>query len=213
MKNFFLLILLFSLPGLILGQPLTGAEVLNVHQTEAIFVSELEATSMSTQKVKLTWTVHNNSSNLLFFVQRKTSSNSFVTIGGIRGTSSKSCTFFDKSPEKNKSVTYRIKIVEKQNSDYQKFSSEVQLTHKTKFSVPGNISPAQNVDMVRLPDYTGQQILVVGINISGKEILRQSIEVNDKGVLSIPLHNLSKGPHTFHMFVGGKRLTSKLILP
>ncbi|MEO0894884.1 MAG: hypothetical protein AAFY71_00590 [Bacteroidota bacterium] len=212
MKKLFLLNLLLSFTGLLIGQPLLGVDLADMPEQANFELTELEVTSQSAQKVKLSWTILHNSPDLTFFVQKKSNSGEFMTIGGFRGSLSKSCTFFDLNPQKNILVTYRIKILSSKFVDYQYLSSNTDFIHKADFTLPAVKSSNGDGHLVKLKDYAGKSLRVVGMSFNGQQVFSRMLKVNQSGYLFIPTEQLDKGRYSFQLYVGGQLLTSKILI-
>lgn len=172
-------------------------------------VQNIEATSVSEGKVKLSWNMDSSGIDLIFFVQKSNDGVHFYTFGSLRASSSKSYAFFDHFPEKNRKVYYRIKVESLNGKRIKKLSRPFAFTHvwdSRLHSIQGD-----NFWTFNLPKQMGEKASLQIMNSMGQMVLKQDLSNIFSRSFDIPISGLNRGTYIISLISGDNSWNTRLI--
>ncbi|MCI4666570.1 MAG: T9SS type A sorting domain-containing protein [Bacteroidia bacterium] len=172
-------------------------------------ISNVEVSSISEKKVQLKWELMVDASNYILLVQKSHDGINFQTFGGLRGSSSKSYAFFDRIPEKNKRVHYRIKIVDATAKNVEYLSPSFSFIHKWDRHLLSTQS--DNHWNVVIPSHIGENASLQVINSMGQVILKERVYNNFSNHVQVPTRGLLKGTYLVQVVSGENRWITRIL--
>lgn len=145
----------------------------------------------------LQWQTSNELNSERFIIERNLDGRSFTTIGTIDAVGNSSVTkdyvFYDKYPCSGTSF-YRLKILDKDGRF--NFSKTIAVKRANDFDMLLFPNPAKNILFVQLKGEKGIAILKL-IDITGKTVKENSVNVNSNSFFSINIEEIPKGIYQF----------------
>lgn len=209
MKSLLLINVLLSLSIASYQPLLSGDAQLSAIVTADELINHIEAASVSEDKVQIRWENNTDNSDLIFFIQKSTDGINFLTFGSLRGSSSKSYAFFDRLPEKNIKVHYRIKVVSLSDDSLSQFSKVISFEHNWETKLHSTQNETEWT--LSLPQQIGEQATLQIMNSMGQMVLNRKLSNIYTKNLHIPTQSLMRGTYVVQLISGDNRWTTRIL--
>lgn len=197
----------------------TGGTIIKGHANPATPVELVSFSStISDNKVNLTWKTATEKNNSGFDVERKLQNSNWAKIGFVKGngsTTESSIYIFVDTPNKNGKISYRLKQVDYDGSYTYSDAIEVDLSIPVEFSLAQNYpNPFNPVTTINYSLSTRSKVELKVYNILGKQVVSLVNQMQEVGnhQVQFDASKLASGVYFYELTAGQFSAKKKMVL-